>query len=82
VARRLSPLPVYSVRVYSRGSGGGLQPSPRVAGGPGFAGSSLWIFLAMAGAFAVSCAQVRLFAFPPPLVGAELRRERGSCSFL
>jgi hypothetical protein len=29
-----------------------------------------------------SCAQVRLFAFPPPLLGAELQRERGSCSFL
>jgi hypothetical protein len=48
------PLPVYFVRVYSRGSGSRPQPSPRVAGGPGFAGSSLWIFLAMAGIFAVS----------------------------
>jgi hypothetical protein len=28
-----------------------------------------------------SCAQVRLFAFPPPLVGLELGRERGGCSF-
>jgi hypothetical protein len=87
VACCLSPLPVYSARVYSRGSGGGLQPSPCVAGGPGCAGSSLWIFLAMEGVFAVSrnwhrCAQVHLFPFPPPLVGVELGHERGSCSFL
>jgi hypothetical protein len=41
------------VCIYSRGSGGGLQPSPHVAGGPGCAGSSLWIFLAMEGIFAV-----------------------------
>jgi hypothetical protein len=34
VACRPSPLPVYSAHVYSGGSGGGLQPSPRVAGGP------------------------------------------------
>jgi hypothetical protein len=63
------------------------MPSPRVAGGPGCAGSSLWIFLAMAGVFAVSRswhsgAQVCLFAFPPPLVVAELWREHGSCSFV
>jgi hypothetical protein len=53
-ACRLSLLPVYSVLVYSRGSGGGLQPSPCVSGGPGCTGSSLRIFLAMAGIFAVS----------------------------
>jgi hypothetical protein len=29
-----------------------------------------------------SCSQVRLFAFPPPLVGAELERKRDSCRFL
>jgi hypothetical protein len=85
-ACRPSPLPVYSVRVYSRASGGGPQASPHVAGGPGCTGSSLWIFLAMAGVLCVqklaSCAQVRLFAFPPALVGAELQHERGSCSFL
>jgi hypothetical protein len=57
VACRPSPLPVFSAHVYSRGSGGRPQPSPRVAGGPGFAGSSLWIFLAMAGIFAVSRSQ-------------------------
>jgi hypothetical protein len=34
-----------------------LQPLPHVAGGPGCAGSSLWIFLAMAGVFAVSRSQ-------------------------
>jgi hypothetical protein len=57
-----------------------------VAGGLGCAGSSLWILLAMAGVPTVfsgpaSCTGVRLFAFPPPLLGAELGRERGSCSF-
>jgi hypothetical protein len=41
----------------------------------------------MAGVFAVSRswhsgAQVCLFAFPPPLVVAELWREHGSCSFV
>jgi hypothetical protein len=51
------PLPMYSACVYSRGSGGGLQPSLHVAGGPGYTGSSLWIFLAMAGVFAVSRSQ-------------------------
>jgi hypothetical protein len=30
-----SPRPVYSVRVYSRGSGGRPQPPPCVAGGLG-----------------------------------------------
>jgi hypothetical protein len=53
-AHRPSPLPVYSACVYSRGSGGRLQPSPCVSGGPGCAGFSLWILLAMAGVFAVS----------------------------
>jgi hypothetical protein len=43
--------------VYSRGSGGGQQPSPHVAGGPGCAQSSLWISFAMAGIFAVSRSQ-------------------------
>jgi hypothetical protein len=52
-----SPLPVYSAWVYSRGRGSRLQPLPRVAGGPGCTGSSLWIFLAMAGIFAVSRSQ-------------------------
>jgi hypothetical protein len=52
-----SPLSVYSVHVYSRGSGGRPQPLPRVAGGPGCDGSSLWIFLAMVGVFAVSRSQ-------------------------
>jgi hypothetical protein len=51
------PLPVYSVHIYSRGSGSRPQPLPHVAGGPGCAGSSLWIFLAMAGIFAVSRSQ-------------------------
>jgi hypothetical protein len=54
---RPSPLPVYSVHVYSRGIGSGLQPLPRVPDGPGCTGSSLWIFLAMAGLFAVSRCQ-------------------------
>jgi hypothetical protein len=55
-ACRPSPLSVYSVHIYSRGSGSGLQALPHVAGGPGCAGSSLWafFFLAMAGVFAVS----------------------------
>jgi hypothetical protein len=48
-----SSLPVSSVRVYSRGSGSGPQPSPHVTGSPGCAGSSLLIFVAMAGIFAV-----------------------------
>jgi hypothetical protein len=52
-----TPLLVFSARVYSRGSGGRLQPSPHVAGSPGCVGSSLWIFLAMAGVFAVSRSQ-------------------------
>jgi hypothetical protein len=29
-----------------------------------------------------SCAQVHLFVFPPPLVGAELERKPGSHSFV
>jgi hypothetical protein len=58
VACRPSPLPVYSAHIYSRRSGGGLQPSPHVAGGPGCTGSSLWIFLAMAGVFAVPGASI------------------------
>jgi hypothetical protein len=50
-------------------------------------GPSYGFFLAVEGIFAVSrsqhsCAQACLFVFPPPLVGAELGYERGSCSFL
>jgi hypothetical protein len=76
-----------STFMLGRGSGGGPQPSPHVTGCPGCAGSSLWIFLAMAGVFAVfrswhSCALGWLFAFPPPLVGAELGHKRGSHSFV
>jgi hypothetical protein len=86
VACHPSSLPVDSVCVYFRGSGGGPQPSPCVAGEPGCARSPLWIFLAMAGVFAVSRSQhpyVRgcLFIFPPPLVGAELGHEHASQFF-
>jgi hypothetical protein len=68
------------------GSGSGLQPLPCVAGSLGCAGSSLWIFLAMAGIFAVLRSQhpsacARLFAFLPPLVEVELEHECGSLSF-
>jgi hypothetical protein len=68
------------------GSGSGPQPSLCVARGLGCAGSSLWILLAIAGVPAVPrsqhpCARAHLFAFPPPLVGTELGREHGSCSF-
>jgi hypothetical protein len=64
----------------------GPQPSPRVTGGPGCAGSSLWIFLAMAGVFAVPGAGILCtgapVCFPPPLVGVELEHKCGSCRFL
>jgi hypothetical protein len=86
-ACRPFPLPVYSVCIYSRGSGGGPQPLPRVAGGPGCAGSSLWIFLAMAGVFAVSRSQHPVHRCACllsllPLWGVELESKHGSCRFL
>jgi hypothetical protein len=63
---------VYSVHIYSRGSGSRLQPPPCVACGLrcvlGWPMDSL------------SYGKHSLFAFPPPLLGAELGHECGSCS--
>jgi hypothetical protein len=60
------PLPVYSVCIYSRGSGGGSQPLPCVAGGLGCVLG--WPMNSL------SYGRHSLFAFPPPLVGTELGR--------
>jgi hypothetical protein len=65
-----SSLPVYSAHVYSRGSGGGLQPPPCAAGGLGCVLG--WPMDSLSYGRHSRCAQVHLFAFPPPLVGAEL----------
>jgi hypothetical protein len=65
-----SPLPVYSVRVYSRGSGSRPQPPPCAAGSLDVCWVGLWILLAMAG---ISTVHEHLFAFPPPLVRGGVR---------
>jgi hypothetical protein len=65
-----SLLPVYSVCVYSRGSGSELQPLPCAAGGLGCVLG--WPVDSLSYGRHSHCAQVHLFAFPPSLVRAEL----------
>jgi hypothetical protein len=78
-ACHLSPIPVYSARIYSRESGSRLQPPPCAAGGLGCVFG--WPMHSLSYGRHSRCARACLFTFPPPLVGVELARECGSHSF-
>jgi hypothetical protein len=61
---------MYTVCVYFRGSGGGLQPLPCVAGSLGYVLG--WPMDSLSYGRHSCYTQACLFAFPPPLVGVEL----------
>jgi hypothetical protein len=65
-------LPVYSAHVYSRGSGGGLQPPLCAAGGLGCVLG--WPMDSFIYGRHFCHAGACLFSFPAPLVVAELGR--------